>query len=211
MSPEEEVKVIAHMRAEAAENLKKAADKSASRWIKNHRVKVYVVGEKVWVRQRIPHQRKGRIWQRTATIHKIKGNHSYRLLWGEQGGYDQREKPYSVSFRFWNGKDLKPRIERSPDPSDSESDPNYEEDQDEDEEQEGEEEIEKEVEEANEIPPLVPLKPKRLAKRKKKQQENEEEEEKIVEKGVSYAHDNGLMCNDVLFNPCVQLLLFFLS
>jgi len=38
--------------------------------------------------------------------------------------------------------------------------------------------------EENEIPPLVPLKPKRLAKRRKRQQENEEEEEKIMEKGT---------------------------
>jgi len=44
MSPEEEAKVITHMRVEAAENLKKAAEKSASRWIKNHRVKTVFSG-----------------------------------------------------------------------------------------------------------------------------------------------------------------------
>lgn len=41
-------------------------------------------------------KRKGKIWQHTATIH-ASTNHLYHLLWGEEGGYDSAEKPFSVS------------------------------------------------------------------------------------------------------------------
>lgn len=92
------MKIIAHMRAEVFEHSKKAAEKSATRWIQNHCVKIYSVGEKVWVRQCIASQLKRKIWQHTAPIHNIKGYHFYCLLWGEQGGYDLAEKPFSVSL-----------------------------------------------------------------------------------------------------------------
>lgn len=172
MSVEEEAKVIAYMRAEAVERIKKAAEKSASRWIRNHRVKIYEVGDKVWVRQRIKSQRKGKIWQRTATIHNIKGNHSYRLFWGEQGGYDSAEKPSSISLRFWNGKDLKPRIERSPEPSESDSDLEYEEESDENDGEEDEKNNDNET-----IAPAISSTP-RYAKRKHQEKKKRKEEDK---------------------------------
>lgn len=125
ISTEEEEKIIKHMSDQAVERTKVAAEKASQRWIRNHCVKIYEVGDKVWARQRIVSKRKGQIWQRTATIHKVRGNASYRLLWGENGGYDTAEKPFSVSLRYWSGNDLKPRIERSPECSDSESDPAY--------------------------------------------------------------------------------------
>jgi hypothetical protein len=165
MNLEEEEKVIAHMRKEVVENLKKAAEKAKTRWTRNKRVKTYKVGEKVWVRQVIKSKRKGKIWQRTATIERIKGNHSYRLRWGDEGGYDTKEKPNSISFHFWNGRDLKPRIERTPSPSPSASDADYEE-----EELEDDDENTMQEEEREEIPPPTPpQRPKRLAKRKNKQ------------------------------------------
>jgi len=107
---EDEAKIVTHMREQAHEKSKIAAEKSAARWLKNKRVKVYEVEERVWVKQKIEKQRKGKIWQRTATIHEVKGNYTYRLKWGSEGGYDSKEAPGSISLRCWSGQDLKPRL-----------------------------------------------------------------------------------------------------
>lgn len=145
---EDEEKIVAYMRLQAAECITKAAAKSCERWKKNKRVKMYEVGEPVWVKQRNVKLRHGHIWQRKATIHSVKGNYTYRLLWGAEGGYDMAEKPYSISLRCWLGRDLKPRINATPEASETESDPEY----DEEEENESElpnNEIDEEEEEAN--------------------------------------------------------------
>lgn len=176
MTEEEEAKIIEHSRGAALERTQKAAEKASTRWIQNHRVKIYEVGDEVWVRQRIISQRKGKIWQRTATINKVNGNHTYRLLWGKDGGYDSKEKPFSISLRVWAGKDLKPRISRPAELADSESDPDYQEEGESDTREEGGEEMEV-VEENEQIPQNPAPKQRRIAKRRNKEKESEKEGE----------------------------------
>lgn len=127
------------------------------------------MGDSVWVRQKIRSQQKGRIWQHTATIHAVRGNASYRLCWGKDGGYDTAEKPFSVSLHFWSGQDLKPRSERSPEPVDSESDQTYKDDEDDSDDivEKVVEKVENEEEESSATSPLPsPPQKKRIAKRK---------------------------------------------
>jgi hypothetical protein len=171
IAPEEEEKIISYKRQQALERTTIAAEKSTTCWNRNACVKNYTVGDKVWVRQRIPGQRKGVIWQREASIHEVKRNATYRLLWGTTGGYDITEKAFSVSLRVWSGNDLKLRIERDHQPSDSESDSEFE-------IEGGEKEV---IEKKSSPRENTPPKKKRIVKRRRKQEEKgARKEEKIT-------------------------------
>jgi hypothetical protein len=114
---EERNRILTVKSKEAYRNIVAAAEYAKEQWKSRKRKGVYeyTIGEKVWVKwpKKFAARKDGAMYVHTATIEAITEQQTYQLLWGELGGYNAEDKPFSLSKRCYSGTLLKPYYDRA--------------------------------------------------------------------------------------------------